>query len=126
MDTLDSNIFTDCICPYLTGKIIDNVLLVNKQYNTIVKADMKHLYNLFWYREENILNGGYKYINIYKDGKQIAWYPTGNILCEEFYKEGKQEGEKFVWFVDGQLKYKDLYKDGKFYERITWYDDTPW
>jgi len=48
MNTLDENIFTDSICPYLTGKIIDDILLVNKQYNKVVKADLKHLYNLFW------------------------------------------------------------------------------
>ena len=54
MNTLDTNVFTSFVCPCLTGKIIDDILLVNKHYNKVVKADMKHLYNLYWKIEEDV------------------------------------------------------------------------
>ena len=92
MNTLDENIFTACICPYLTGKIIDDILLVNKQYNKVVKADMKHLYNLFWKVEYSEILG-HKSKSLFKDGKlegeQLEWWKNGQLLNKKFCKEGK-------------------------------------
>jgi len=120
MNTLDENIFTDYICPYLTGKIIDDVLLVNKQYNKVVKADMKHLYSLFWTIEEGLSGpeyGGGTYKYIYKDGEtegeQLSWWPNGQLRTKQFYKDRKQEGEQLQWYSDGPLFSKQFYKDGK-------------
>jgi len=54
MNTLDTDVFTSFVCPYLTGKIIDDILLVNK-----------HLYNLYWKIEEGVdLNIGGRYVYI--------------------------------------------------------------
>jgi len=128
MDTLDVNIFTDCICPYLTGEIIDNVLLVNKNYNAIVKADMKHLYNLFWEIKEGQRKYGLKYKEIYKDGnregEQLGWYRNGKIYSKEFYKKGKNEGEQIWWFENGKIWYKEFFKNGvQEGEQLIWYAD---
>jgi len=117
MNTLDENIFTDCICPYLTGGIIDNMLLVNKQYNKVVKADMKHLYNLFWeIKEGRRKKYGFKYKEIYKDekleGEQLEWYEDGQLFSKQFYKDGKKEGEQLCWWKNGQLMSKSFYKEG--------------
>jgi len=126
MDTLDNNIFTDCICRLLTGKNIDNILLVNKQYNAIVKADMKHLYKLFWTITEMSLNGKIVHKSSLKDrkleGEQLRWYTNGQLSSKEFYKGGKKEGEQLRWWNNGQLEHKEFYKEGKLEgERFDWY-----
>jgi len=128
MNTLDENIFTDCICPYLTGKIIDDILLVNKHCNKVVKADMKYLYNLFW-KVEYLEMLGHKSKSLLKDGKnegeKLYWDTVGKLCCKEFYKEGKQEGppgtngvaeskaskvqEQLYWYKDGQLYSTEFY-----------------
>ena len=124
MNTLDENIFTDCICPYLTGKIIDDILLVNKKYNKVVKADMKHLYSLFWTIDEKArysINGHLWYKKIFKDGyqegEQLEWWGNGQLCYKHFYKEGKLEGERFDWYINGNLCSKRFYNNGKF-ERV--------
>jgi len=131
MNTLDVNIFTDCICPHLTGKIIDDILLVNKHYNVVVKADMKHLYNLFWTVEKGNIpmsgdNG--KYEMIYKDGKQegeeLYWYENGQLFSKTFYKEGKQDGDELGWYPEGQLYFKIFYNAGnREGEQLAWYEN---
>jgi len=128
MNTLDENIFTYCICPYLTGKIIDDILLVNKQYNKVVKADLKHLYNLFWEIKEGRRKYGFKYKEIYKDekleGEQLEWYEDGQLASKEFYKDGKQEGKQIRWFENGQLLSKEFYKEGKKEgEQLCWWNN---
>jgi len=149
MNTLDTNVFTSFVCPCLTGKIIDDILLVNKHYNKVVKADMKHLYNLYWKIEED---EGYKYKHIYKDGKkegeqlsyridgqlkyklfykegnmegeQLSWYEKGQLYSKEFYNEGKFEGEQESWHRNGQLATKHFYKDKKLEgEQLSWWDN---
>jgi len=125
MNTLDTNIFTDCVCPHLTGKTIDYILLVNKHYNAVVKADMKHLYSLFW-KTKGRFGIGFKYI--YKDGKsegeQSDWFKNGQLCSKFFYKEGKREGEQLYWYENGQLWYKYFYKEGKREgEQLEWYND---
>ena len=128
MDTLDNNIFTDRVCPLLSGKIIDNILLVNKDYNSILKADMKHLYSLFWSVKEITTGYNEKIKKIYKDGKlegeQLWWCEDGQLEYKEFYKDGKKEGEQLWWCEDGQLEYKEFYKDGKMDgEQLGWYSN---
>ena len=128
MNTLDENIFTDCICPYLTGGIMDDILLVNKQYNKVVKADMKHLYSLFWEIKEGRRTHGLKYKEIYKDekleGEQLKWWENGQLATKKFYKDGKQEGKYLEWYKDGQLCCKSFYKEGKLAgEQLYWYKD---
>jgi len=128
MNTLANNVFTDCICLHLTGKITDDILLVNKHYNAVVKADMKHLHSLFWRTEEGPskipCGGTYKYI--YKDGEkegeQLIWHENGQLNSKEFYKEGKFEGEKLTWWNNGQLCCKWFFKEGKKDgEQLTWH-----
>ena len=128
MDTLDNNIFTDRVCPLLSGKIIDNILLVNKDYNSILKADMKHLYSLFWSVKEITTGYNEKIKKIYKDGKlegeQLGWWYNGQLEYKEFYKDGKLDGEQLWWYSNGQLEYKHFYKDGKMDgERLKWFED---
>jgi len=82
----------------LTGKIIDDILLVNKHYNKVVKADMKHLYNLYWKMEEGVDRDGGRYKHIYKDrkkeGEQLWRYPVGQLDSKLFFKEGKRRRKK--------------------------------
>jgi len=126
MNTLDTNIFTDVICPLLTGKIIDDILLVSKDFNKVIKADMNHLYSLFWKIEEGRRISGFKYKERYKDekleGEQLEWYRTGPLFSKSFYNEGKMEGEQLTWYKDGQLFSKHFYKEGKQEgEQLRWY-----
>jgi len=127
MNTLDTNIFTDCVCPHLTGKTIDNILLVNKHYNAVVKDDMKHLYSLFWKTKGGFGFGiGFKYI--YKDGKlegeQSIWLENGQLSSKDFYKEGKLEGEQLRWWENGQLASKEFCKEGELEgEQLIWYEN---
>jgi len=97
---------------------------VNKQYNKVVKADLKHLYNLFWEIKEG-LHGFIKYKEIYKDAKlegEQLWWENGQLFSKLFYKEGKQEGEQESWWENGQLMSKYFYKDGKKEgEQLTWH-----
>jgi len=130
MDTLDANIFSYCICPHLSGKIIDDIFLVNKHYNTVVKADIKHLYNLFWISKDRVSSmNNYKYLEVYKDGKlegeQLVWYSeSGQLIYKRFYKEGEKEGPHLAWYEDGRLWYKHFYKNGKMEgEQLVWYED---
>ena len=128
MNTLDENIFTDYVCPRLTGKIIDDILLVNKQYNKVVKADLKNLYNLFWEIKEGLRSEDFKYKDIYKDGKlegeQLEWYEDGQLFSKQFYKDGKKEGEQLCWWKNGQLMSKSFYKEGKKEgEQIRWFEN---
>ena len=115
--TLDDNVFTDCICPFLSGEIVDHILLLNKHYNRIVKADMVHLYNLYWEMDyDEYTNGQLRYKCLFKDGKQegeqIGWHENGQLAYKLFYKDWKKEGEQLRWFENGQLNYKHFYKDG--------------
>jgi len=91
----------------LDREIVDRMLLVNKHYNTAVKAGMNHLFKLFWIIEE-VEEEGYskgKFKHIFKDGElegeQVGWYKNGQLNYKEFYKEGKQEGEQLEWYEDG-------------------------
>ena len=110
MNNIDANIFSDYICPRLTGKIIDHILLVNKHYNAVVKADMKHLYNLFWKKEEG---------STYKDGKlegeqlflRTGW-KSGQLYSKQFYKDGKKEGEQLTWRENGRIWTKYFTRTG--------------
>jgi len=128
MNTLDKNVFTCVICPLLTGKIIDDIMLVNKEYNTILKNDMKHLRGLFWTVEETTdIHFYIKRKRVLKDwkkeGEQLAWYSrVGHLESKLFYKEGKLEGEQLRWYRNGPLLYKSFYKEGKFEgEQESWY-----
>jgi len=125
MNTLDENIFTDCICPYLTGKIIDDILLVNKQYNKVVKADKTHLYSLFWTIETKYFGGRrYKFLcrDGQQEGEQLEWYPNGRLSSKYFYKDGKREGEYLDWYADGKLLYKEFYSNGNLEgDQLCWY-----
>ena len=150
MNTFENNVFTVYVCPHLTGKIIDNILLVNKHYNAVVKADMKHLYSLFWKIKEGSENGRFKYIfkdgekegeqlrsyetgrlwfkNFYKEGKlegeQLRGYPTGKLSTKSFFKDGKMEGEQLFWYPKGNLQSKTFYKEGnREGEQLEWYED---
>jgi len=124
MNFIDNNIFTEIICPILNGKIIDNILLVNKKFNSLIKKDMKHLYNLFHTTEEGYYNNG-RYKSTFKDNKRISdimWFANGQIQCKYLFKEGIIEGEQLQWFSDGKLKNKDFYKNGKKHgEQLSWY-----
>jgi len=124
MNTLDTNIFTDCMCPHLTGKTVDHIMLVNKHYNAVVKADIKHLYGLFWKIEGSEID---RFKHIFKDwkmeGEQLGWYPTGQLWSKSFYKEGKREGEQLDWYSNGQLMSKYFYKEGKLEgEQLEWWN----
>ena len=131
MNTLDTNIFTEHVCPHLTGKTIDDMFLVNKQYHAIVKANTKHFYRLFWVTKERMCSIGYTYIERYKDEKlereQLSWYPlsrypSGQLSTKEFYKGGEKEGEEICWWDNGQLMSKSFYKEGKQEgEQLIWY-----
>ena len=118
MNNMDKNVFTDITCPHLSGKIIDDIFLVNKHYNKVIKDDKKHLYNLYWEVScENYDNGQLKSKTVFKDGEmegeRLRWYENGQLSHKQFYKGGKREGEQLEWFDNGQLLYEDFYKDGK-------------
>jgi antitoxin component YwqK of YwqJK toxin-antitoxin module len=44
-------------------------------------------------------------------GKHLAWYPTGEILSEQNYKDGERDGTQTVWY-GGEIVAEDYYKDG--------------
>jgi len=104
------------------------MLLVNKQYNKLVKADLKHLYlyNLFWEIKEGLRTHGFKYKKIYKDGKlegeQLEWWRgNGKLYTKSFYKDGGLEWEQLRWYRNGQLWSKTVYRDGKLEgEQLSW------
>jgi len=118
MDDLDSNVFTGYISPFLTGEIVDRILLLNKHYNKVIKSDMKHLYKLYWeVKNVNYTTGQLHYKHLYKDGlkegEQLGWYENGQPFYNHFYKEDKKEGEQIKWHSTGKQMYKEFYKDGK-------------
>ncbi len=41
------------------------------------------------------------------------FYPNGNLMIEETYKDGKKEGLSKLYYENGNLKIEGTYKDGK-------------
>jgi antitoxin component YwqK of YwqJK toxin-antitoxin module len=131
MQSLDTNVFTEYFCKFLNAKTIDLVYLVNKQYNQIIKKDIKHLFNLYWevfstYGKKKPAK--LKCKEFLKDGKRegyrFRWFPNGRIWLKKFYKEGKHEGEQLEWHENGQLYRRDFYKDdNRIGEHLQWRQD---
>jgi len=42
-----------------------------------------------------------------------GWYPDGQMLSEQNYKDGKQDGPSIGWFGNGKKRVEVNYKDGQ-------------
>jgi antitoxin component YwqK of YwqJK toxin-antitoxin module len=87
--------------------------------------------------EGNYKGGEYYIINrwnedgelLIKDGngKVPFYYENGQILLEEYYKDGKEDGYKeYTYYENGQISLEEYYKDGEKNGKFIFYDENNW
>ena len=65
-----------------------------------------------------------KIIEKIKDGEEILYYPSGELLAKGNYVNGKEEGEWISYFENGEIFTKGFYKNGKRQGLWIWYYDN--
>lgn len=58
----------------------------------------------------------------YAEGRNITYYPNGQIEIEQYYKNGLANGSKLIYYNDGTLMVEEFYKVGKRSGHSRWFD----
>ena len=86
-------------------------MIDNKLHTQIVSS-----VDEFGNKRETKIIGNRKYVTV--------WYENGNKMCEEEYKNGKEEGKWIGWHEDGNKKYEGEFKNGENGRKwIGWWED---
>lgn len=73
-----------------------------------------NIHGLFrrWYEGNKQLLVEAHYRHGHLHGRQIEWYPGGQIHVEENYINGQLDGIRYVWHVSGMLERRTFLKNG--------------
>ena len=55
-----------------------------------------------------------------KDGEQIGYFNSGEILSNRNYIDGNRHGEYTNYFIDGEINYKYYHINGKMVTELEW------
>ncbi|MCX8533483.1 toxin-antitoxin system YwqK family antitoxin [Chryseobacterium luquanense] len=98
---------------YKTGKLVQSLNETQfKQYGNDIENGAEYQYYL-----QNNFATGIKSVSDFskgeKSGKEIVYFPDGNVSFETNYKNGLKDGEETVFNENKTVKSKRVYKEGK-------------
>jgi antitoxin component YwqK of YwqJK toxin-antitoxin module len=107
MQTLDVDVFVEKVCPCLSGRLIEMMFLMNKQYSIVKNTRWcrEYIFHLFWEKKQELFLNGFLSLSYFlKDnmleGECIRWDKKGNMIYRHYYRNGHQDGEQFNWYGD--------------------------
>ncbi|MFY1045416.1 toxin-antitoxin system YwqK family antitoxin [Chryseobacterium sp. GP-SGM7] len=96
-----------------SGKLIQSLNETHfKLYGNNIENGTEYQY----YLQNNFatqIRSASNFVNGDKSGKEITYFPDGNVAFETNYKNGLKEGDEIVFNVNGTVKSKRIYKENE-------------